>query len=303
MKGIESISERFLVDLSRLEKRNARAQQQLSSGLRVARSSDAPDSVKDIVDLRSQLSRSTALRTNYNRATAEVDSGEAALRVAVSLLERARTLAAANAGDTAVNRSAAAIEVRQLHEQLVSLTRTSTEGRIVFSGDLDGTALYSSNWTAPGGIVRLAQAQNTRVIEDVAGSRFSLSRSAHEIFDARNSDDTFAAGNAFNAIYSLGRALENNSADDVQSATQLLNDAFDHMGRQLTFYGVVQNRVRDAIDLNQKAALAYASELSAAQDADITAATLELNATLLHQQTALAAHGKLPRQTLFDYLG
>jgi flagellin-like hook-associated protein FlgL len=188
----------------------------------------------EIVRLRSEISRATAIGDTFTRASTEVDSAEAAVRVAVQLVERARVLAAQGASGTAIDRASLAQEVRGIHEQLVNLTFTSSDGRYVFSGDLDQTPLYKADWTQPAGVTRLASAENTRQIEDVNGSRFSIGRTAHEILDSRDALGNVTENNVFSAVYSLGIALENDNRADVETAAALIGKAHEHLGRQTT---------------------------------------------------------------------
>jgi flagellar hook-associated protein 3 FlgL len=304
VKGIDSYADKFLADLSRIQDRSERVQREISSGYRVSRPSDAPERVMDILQLRSDVDRAMGIQTNLDRVKAEVDTAEAGMRVAIQLVERARVLAAQTANTNSPNRPGIAIEVKELHAQLVDLTRTVSEGRYVFSGDLDQTLLYQTDWTsATGGVTRAAQADNTRKIEDVNGGKFSVAKSAHQLFDVRNPDDTPATANAFNAIYQLGRALENDDEAAVQAAAPLITAALDHLNRQITFYGQAQNRVNASMTLAKDAVIARRKELSAARDTDVAEALVELNLTQVHHDTALAAHARIPRSSLFDFLG
>jgi flagellin-like hook-associated protein FlgL len=303
MNGLGAQANRFLSDLNRIQDRQDKVQRALGSGIRVNRASDAPEQVADVLKLRSAVERSTAIGVNLDRATAEVDTAEAAVRVMVQLVERARVLAAQTATGTAVNRKVVAIEAKQLHEQLVSLTGTVSEGRYVFSGDLDQKYLYTADWTKPGGIVRADQAGNTRVLEDANGSRFSISRSAHQLLDTRNADDTFANDNVFNAVYTLAIALENDDAAGVNTASGLLTSALTRLGQETTFFGHAQNRVRDALTLNQNALIARRKELGQSQDTNIAEALVELNLSKVHQEAALGAQARRPLTSLFDFLG
>jgi flagellin-like hook-associated protein FlgL len=302
INGLDAQANHFLFDLKKIQDRQDKVQRALGSGIRVNRASDGPERVVDILNLRSEIQRSTAIGVNLDRGTAEVDSAEAAVRVMVQLVERARVLAAQTATHTAQNRQVVAVEAKQLHEQLVSLTGTISEGRYVFSGDLDQKQLYAVDWTQPGGIVRLDQANNTRVLEDGNGSRFSVSQSAHQILDTRNTDDTFAADNAFNAVHALGVALENDDVAGVNAAAVLLETAVDRLGQATTFYGHVQNRVRDAISLNENAVIARKKELGQAQDTNVAEALVELNLSKVHQDAALGAQARRPSTSLFDFL-
>jgi flagellin-like hook-associated protein FlgL len=173
----------------------------------------------------------------------------------------------------------------------------------VFSGDLDQKQLYTADWTQPGGIVRVDQAENTRVLEDVNGTRFSISRSAHQIVDTRNPDDSFASDNVFNAVYMLGVALENDDVAGVNAASALLNSALTRLGQETTFFGHAQNRVRDAQTLNQNVIIARRKELSQAEDTNIAEALVELNLSKVHQEAALSAQARRPLTSLFDFLG
>ena len=302
LNGLDAQSNHFLSDLKRIQDRQDRVQRALGSGLRVNRASDAPERVVDVLKLRSEISRATAIGGNLARATAEVETAEAAVRQMVDVLERARVIAAQTATGTAQNRTIIATEARQLHDQLVSLTRTVSEGRYVFSGDLDGKQLYSVDWAKPGGVVRLDSAENTRVLEDANGNRFSIARSAHQILDTRNADGSFAPDNAFNAVYALGRALENNDPAGVATAAGLLSSALDHLGEQTTFYGHAQNRVRDAVSLNSTTLIARRKELGLAQDTDVAEALVELTLSKTHQDAALGAQARRPTTSLFDFL-
>jgi flagellar hook-associated protein 3 FlgL len=302
INSVDAQSAQFLSDLQRIQDRQARVQRQISSGIRVNRPSDDPDAVMNILQLRSEVERASAIASNLERATAEVDTAESAVRVMVQIMERARVLAAQTATGTATNRETIAVEARQLHDQLVNLTRTTSEGRYVFSGDRDTEYLYSVDFTQPGGVAALPT-ENTRMLEDVNGSRFSIARSAGEILDPRNGDGTPAESNSFEALHQLVTALESNDQPGVEAAAGLIIESLEHLGRQVTFYGHAQNRVQDAINLNAAALIARKKELGQAQDTDLPDALVELNLAGVHMQAALGSQAQIPRKSLFDYLG
>ncbi len=311
IKGIDATSDLFLADLGRITDRQSRVQSQLSTGLKLQRASDAPDRVADVFRLRALMERNQQVDHNLIGLTAETQLAEAAVRQGVVLLERVRIIATQTAGNTSeAKRPLLALEIREIHDQLVNLSRTSSQGRFLFSGDLDQQLLYTTDWTQPGGVARPLDgggmpvtATNSRLVEDQLGSRFSISKSAHELFDVRNPDGTPATNNVFQAVYDLGIALEANDAVAVQASATGVAASLNHLGLQLSFIGNAQNRIRGAVDATKQQQLALAKELSLIQDTDIAAAVVELNLVSVHQQTALAARSKIPRSTLFDYLG
>ena len=294
---------KFLSDLDRINASEQKIQGQISSGYRVNRPSDAPGEMMDILQLRSEVQRATDTNTNLGRVTSEVDTAESSLRVASQLLERARTIAAQTATDTATDRKGAAIEVRQLHQQLVDITKTLSEGRYVFSGDSDNQPTYDVDWTQPAGVSQLTATNNTRQVMDVNGTSFSVAKTSGQIFDTRNPDGTPATDNIFDAVYQLGKALESDDVDAVRNAQPKLTAALDHLGQQLTFYGNVQNRVKSASDLAQTVATARKTELSSRQDVDLPTVATELSTLNVHREAALGAQSQLPKTSLFNYLG
>ena len=310
LKGLNSLSESFLTDLQRINERQARVQSQITSGLAVQRASDAPEKIVDILRVNSLVRHNEQIDANLTNATTEVNSAETALSQAVELLERANTLAVQTTGNNPeAKRNFAAVEIKGLHDQLVSLTRTSVQGQLVFSGDLDQTVLYTTDWTKPGGVARPLDssgnpitASNTRKIEDVMGARFSIGKSAHQIFDTRTSGGTPATDNAFQAVYELGQALEADDGDAVAATLPKLQAALDHLNGQFAFYGDAKNRIGAASDAAKQQHINLSKQLSDWQDTDIAAAVLELNQAGVHQQAALAAHSRLPKTSLFDYL-
>ena len=296
IKGIENNSESFLADIARIQRRQARVQREISSGLKVSMPSHAPERVTNILELRSDVERSNVIAGNLQRVQAETNASESALQQAVQVVERARVLGVQAAGWNTTARKTVGIEVRQLHDQLVNLTRTVSEGKYVFSGDLDSTVLYTSDWSQPSGVVRNATAENTRAVVDVNGTTFVASRSAHQIFDDPNS-------NVFSAVHDLGVALEADDRAAVEATLPKIVGALDHLNTQLSFYGVTQQRVQASIDTTQKVMLLRKEELSSLQDTDIAEALVEFNMARVHHEAALGARAKMATSSLFDYLG
>src|SRR4051794_36460048 len=101
--SLDARAQRFLADLDRIQNRQAKVENQISSGYAVSRPSDGPDRIADILQLRSDAERATYIGSNLARVQAEVNTAESSLRVAVNLMERARTIAAQAATSTAQN--------------------------------------------------------------------------------------------------------------------------------------------------------------------------------------------------------
>ncbi len=314
IRAIDNLGERFLADLERLQQRIDRLQRQVSSGLRVASPSDAPDQVGEILVVRARLDLTVQLRLNLGRVKAEVDTAEKALQSAVKVLERALQLGVqgANATQTPATREMLGTEVRALLEQMVALAATQAEGRYLFSGDRDQTAPYTLDLDAPNGVSPYQGASSTREVMHPAGTRFRVARSGAEIFD-----DPEAS--AFAALNALRVALENGPAAApgepgyqeqfaaqtaaIEQALAALRNAHAHLNVQLGFYGAVQNKIEEATAFAVRIEVREQNLLSVLRDADLVEVALALSQATMHQQAALAARANLRRGSLFDYLG
>ncbi|MBI3472013.1 MAG: hypothetical protein HY013_11715 [Candidatus Solibacter usitatus] len=304
INGFDPANERFLAALAILQRRSQNAQAQISSGLRITGPADAPAEIADLLQVQSDLGRVDQTKKNLGRVKAEVDGAENAVAAALRLAENALTLGAQGAGsaNAAIQRPLLAIQVRGLQEQLVALARTQVEGRFVFSGDTDQAPAYQLNLANPNGVDRLLTAPSTRLIQDAQGTSFAVAKTAQDIFDRRNPNDSLAADNLFAAFNDLRVALENNNQTGIQNALDRLHQASDHLNQDLAFYGDVQNRVSAANNLAEKFELQWRERLSQIQDADLPASILELTQTKTHTDAALSSQARYPRNSLFDFL-
>ncbi|HWC00854.1 MAG TPA: flagellin [Bryobacteraceae bacterium] len=304
IRTISSGSEKFLADMSRIAASTDRAQRQLSSGLRVEQPSDGPDQVSQILRVRASLAQVQSRQENLADAKTLTDTAEQALQSAVQVIERASVLASQAVTGTADADSRQAIvqEVQALQQQLVGLSQTSIAGRYVFSGDQDQSPAYSLDTSQPNGVERLLTAPATRQIEDATGMPFVMGRTAQEIFDHRNADDTLADDNVFAALQTLSAALANNDEDGLNASVSALACAGDYLNQQLAFYGAVQNRIAASTTQADQLVLQHKAQLSSLEDADLTSAILELQQSSMQQEAALAAQAQAPRTSLFDFL-
>src|SRR5450432_1370571 len=181
-------SEIFLANTDRVQRQIAVAEQQASSGKKVNVASDAPDQIGAILQLRANMARNTQITNNLGLATADANSADNALNAATKLMDRAVTLAAQGASSTmdASGRQNLATEVQSLQDQMLAISRTTVQGRYIFSGDQDGGPAYASDSTAATGVQRLSTAPATRRMEDPSGGSFAVGQTAQSIFDNRN---------------------------------------------------------------------------------------------------------------------
>jgi len=299
INSINPSADNFLVDINRLEARAERAQRQLSSGLRVSQPSDDPVQVSNILQISSAVARNDQIGANLNLVKAEVDGASQTLSTAVATLEKISVLGTqgANFDQTAETRAGLASEVQDLLQQLVVAANAAVGGRYVFSGDSDQTQPYALDLTTATGVTAYAGSAATRQVEDPRGGTFPISQTAQQIFDAPG------AANVFGAVNSLRVALLANDQAGVTAAVGALTAAHDHLGQSLSYYGSIQNEVDDGISDVKTIGLRLTTNLSALRDTDLTGASIELNDAKVSLDAAFSARAKVPRTSLFDFLG
>ncbi len=303
ISNLNPAAQQFLADLNRIQTRTNVAQGQISSGFRIQTASDSPDEIGSLLQLQAELSSNTQARANLNRAKAEVDTGENALGSAIQALDKAIQVGAQGASiQTAQDRAGLAQQIQNLQQQLVGLTTTAVEGRYIFSGSADSQPPYQLNLANPNGVDRLVTTAATRQIQDTAGNSFPIARTAQDIFDHRNSDDTLAGDNVFAALNSLRVALTANDSAGITTAIDSLHRSSIYLNDQQSFYGVAQDRLNTAISSGQDRDSTLKSQISSIRDTDFTEASLTLNAGITQQQAAIAARAKTPVKSLFDFL-
>ncbi len=302
--GINPAGQQFVQAVNRIQTQLQTAQQQISSGLKVNQPSDAPDQISPILQLEAQLQQTQGLKTNLSSVQTTVNAAEQALSNSVDLLQQASVVATQATGisQTANTRATLAQNIEAILQQMVSNSQTLVNGKYVFSGDQDQTALYQLDLTAPTGVDRLAIATSTNLVQGFGGAQFSVSQTANTIFDHRNPDDSIASDNVFAALNGLRTALLNNDSAGIQTSIGSLQNASNYMNNQLAFYGAAQSRIASALDDTQNYTVQLQTQLSNSRDADETAAIVALTQGQTQLQAALESQARMPRTTLFDVL-
>ena len=154
---------------------------------------------------------------------------------------------------------------------MVSISRTTVQGRYIFGGDQDSTPPYDVNLSAAEGVVQLTTAPATRRVENSSGGSFAVAQTAQEIFDTQNPDPvstdnppvtTPAADNVFNALNSLRVGLLANDTAAITAVSASIQAASDHLNTAQAFYGTVENRITDANNYSASYDVQLKTELS-----------------------------------------
>ncbi|MFN3322613.1 MAG: flagellin [Bryobacteraceae bacterium] len=290
---------RFLKDIETITRRMERAQEQITSGLKISNASDAPDQISSLLQLRSELNQNEQIRNNLARLKTEVDAAEKAVQSGVKIVDRALVLGTQGANGTlsAETRMHISNEIGSLLQMLVGLSQATVDGRYIFSGDADATPPYSLDFGNSPPLSPYAGAPATRQMMHPNGTLFSVSKTAQEIFDGPNPGQS-----VFAAMDALRVALANDDSAAILAGIDELREAATYLNVQLAFYGTVQNQVAEAQEFSQNLELRLRANLASLEEADLTEAILELQQSRFQLDAALTSRAQLPRTSLFDYL-
>jgi flagellar hook-associated protein 3 len=177
---------------------------------------------------------------------------------------------------------------------LVSILHTLTPGVT------QGVAANNDSLT---GVIQNNTAANTTTIGNAAGSSILPGMTAQQIFDARNPDGTPAAGNIFQAVYTLGQALLSDYQPGIQATALALPASVAQLGQATTSYGNTQSWLAQATSDASSKLVNLHQVLGSLRDTDVAQAATDLTLANTAMQAALAAHGSLNVKSLFDYIG
>ena len=304
LSNISAAGQQFLSSISQVQNALNHAQLEVSSGLKVATASDAPDQVSAILQLHANIQSNQQTTTNLTNVQSEVNTADQGLSNVTSLLDQAQVLAAQGLSGTASasTRASLASQVQGLTQQIVAISQTTFAGRYVFSGTSDQSPSYQYDPSTQT-VTRLQVSSSaTRQVADSSGATFPVSLTANQIFDARDASDNPTTGNVFAALTAISTALSANDTAGLQTAASSLSAASTYVNQQQTFYGQAENRITAALSLASQANVASQQDLSNKQDADVTSAILELTQETTNLQAAMASYAKLPHNSLFSIL-
>jgi flagellar hook-associated protein 3 FlgL len=305
ISGLNPANEQFLASLNTLQDNLSKANEQLSSGLRVNQASDAPQQLQDIFQTRADLGQAQQSIHNLTTAQSQLNAADTGVQSAIQLLTQAISLGTQGASNitSSSTLSTLSAEVQGIQSQLVAISRTEVGGVFIFSGDATGSPPYQVDSASPTGVDRLiTPQQSTLKIADPAGVTFQISMTAQDLFDQRDASNSPTPQNAFAALNSLSQALQSGNPGAIAQAITSVQNANSYLNQQLGFYGSAENHITSALDLAQKFQTQDQTQLSNLQDADTASLAVQVTQASTALNAAMSAQAHKPKTTLFDYL-
>jgi flagellar hook-associated protein 3 FlgL len=284
--------ESFLQNLQLTQERAFKAQQQVSSGKKVATPSDDPVATTDILRLHGESNEDDQYSQNLTFAKSKLQLTDGVLDSIEQIVERARTLAQSSfSSPTTTATSAYSTEVTSLRDQLVTAANTTFAGRYIFGGTVTTQPPYVKN--PDSSVTYNGNSQ---------GMPIQISRSATVETQVPGSDLFSGSVNVFDVLADLATAIDAGDHDGINTQIQKLEQVTDVISVARTKVGSALNLTTNTESDLSAAKLSRDTQLSTKEAADLAAAISELTASQNSMQATLAVGAKISQLSLLDYL-
>lgn len=276
----------------------SRAQQQLTTGRRIAVASDDPVGARDVMAMDGRLRAITQYRRGLDAAKARIALQDNVTTSMSTLLTRAQELTVAAATDTVgpSGRQAMAQEAEAIFRELVALSNTTVEGEYLFGGQ----RVTEEPFTATGTGATLGYATT-----GAAGARPVEIDAGRTLVPTDDGATLFLDTGVLTALRDLAVELHAPATaghDQLRAVGRSLASAFDRVQERIGALGARAGTV-DLVAANLDA---FEGSLQAFRsqgvDIDLERAAVELVSRQNAYQSALFASSKLLGLNLSDYL-
>jgi len=286
-------------------------QLQLSTGKKILTPSDDPAAAARIIDLNQGIKQTEQYQSNINAARQRLTLEDGVLLSATDVLQRVNELGlqGLNATSSPTDRTAIAVEIEELNQQLVGLANTrNANGEHLFSGFKSATQPFSKDPAVPStGAYIYAGDKNQRPIQIDSDRQIADGDYGSNVFGtptpATIPATVLVPGSIANVFEALDKFAADLRANTPNSAS--LDDISKSLDKILTVQSSVGTRL-NALD-NQEGhntdfVLNLKTVLSETEDLDYAEAISRFNQQTLSLQAAQQSFAQVKKLSLFNYL-
>ncbi len=274
----------------------SRSEQDVATGLRFDRASQAPADAAALLRNQQSLGRMEQLDRNINNARLWLNTADTALSDTVNTLTRARTLTiqGANGTNTVEGRAAIAADLRSAAQELLGHANSTVNGRPIFSGTAGTPMAFdaSGNYVGDTGTVVRAISPTESFIVGAPGPN---------IFGATNLADP-SAGSAYQVLMQAADAVEAGDFAAARAGIEAIDTATSRVQGELGRIGGLSSRLDQIEDRSSASQLATRTQISEIQDVDLGEALIKLQTSQTKYEATLSAAGRSLGRSLLDFL-
>lgn len=283
----------LLAALENLQQQQNTATLELGSGSKIDQPSDDPAGAAQLVQINNASAQNDSYQSSVGSISGLFSTADSTLSSVVATLQRAITLGVEGANGTLSDsdRTAVVEELSGIRDQLVSLANTSYQGQYFFAGTAQ-TQPFVVDASAPSG-VRYAGNTGTNQVTVGNGYQVQVNLPGSQVFNGPGAD-------VFQSLSDLITALQSNSG--IGNAVTEVSAAYNYVDGQRVFYGNALNQTQAQQTYLGTVKLNLSQEENAVGSADLAAVASQVENDQIATNATLAAIGKMPQTTLFDYL-
>jgi flagellar hook-associated protein 3 FlgL len=295
--------------LNRLTARQAGLQNQISTGQKIQKPSDEPNSFVRLMDFQSETRSLKQFEENIQTLEQFSNTNYSVVDTVRKLVNRAQEMATmADDLKSPEELEIYATEVNEIINQLYRLSNTESMGQYIFGGSVTDSPPFEAVRDTDGRITSINYNGN----ETPADILIAAEQKAKGLIPGSNTSgtgqfglfsDVRAESDIFKNLINLRDYLKNGDHEMVRtdSIKSLRNDESNliyHIGA----IGAEQGQMKSMAGLINEKVTALNSLSSKEADADITETILLLNQNKVAYQAALQAAGQILNTSLLDYI-
>jgi flagellar hook-associated protein 3 FlgL len=278
-----------------------KTQEQIASQKRINKSSDDPIGMGQVLGYRTHLAVTDQYQENIGQGMTRLEFNEVTLDLASDLVNTARGLAENYSGSTlsAATRQSAALQVKDLYDQVMQMANSKFNGNYTFSGHATDTAAFSrdadfnATYNGDDGKFRI-MVSNKVEVDIVADGRKIFQNAAN------------GGVNIFDELKNLIDGLENPDpvagSAQIQATAKVLQDGRDQINSRRSEYAPVLYRLQATDEYLTNLRPKVEEAMATLEQADIPKAVVELQNLELAYETTLATAARIIQPSLLDFL-
>lgn len=267
-------------------------QSQIATGRRILSLSDDPVGSVKTMQLISNLGEFDVYKSNLTYSKSYVQTTLTSLDQLLNTLSRAQEIAVQNRGSaTSLQiRQSAAVEVKNLFEEVVLLANVKLGGKYIFGGHDTLNPPFQSDgaYIGDSGELRVNIGSN---------SDLKINMSGDEVFTTGNGGQ-----DVFGAIKALQDALESNDSQGIGDSIDKIVAAFDSINVKIAESGARLNRIENSKITLDKFSADTELVISDTVDLDMAQAIIDMAAKQNIINGALATAGRILNLSLVNFL-
>ncbi len=295
--SLETIINSTLLHVQRSTSNLSKLQEQISTGKKVNRPSDAPADARKILNLRSEGFRLDLYASNVQTGIQSLNLNSSTLQNTANVLQRIQelTMQGINATTDQVGRNAIASEINQLVESILQNANSTRTGRYIFAGTATKTVPFETTRNSKGEISAVTYKGNREKIEYPVGPSTTVQVN-------QTGNEVFIDNKLFSTIINIRDSLASGTVVSAQNELDNLHNAHNSVLNSIAKAGGIANTLELTGNRITDTKLSINEMLATTESADIVELVLKLTEQENIFQASLASGSVILNTSILDYL-